>query len=233
MKKLILFVLAITAMLPAAAQETSTNKNPRNVTRQGFGTHSSYDLGLGFVNPNFITDGSAYYFKNWDTNGVIYTKSNGNFKIEKVNLNLYTSTLDALYDDTSVFSFDSKNLMKIVINEHVFRVFEIGDELKILESIYNDGLSVYKFNSVSFSEGSINPMVNRKVNKYIRKDQYYLYRDRQLIKMKMSSKAFSKLIESEEVSGQSILEYIEKAKLSLKNENDLLKVLTFASRHHG
>jgi hypothetical protein len=227
MRKIIVLILAVFPIVPCLAQETTTNTNPRNNMRQGFGNHGSYDLGLGFVNPNFQTDGSAYFFENWETNGMLYTKNNGNFKIEKVNINLYDNKLEALYDENSVFTFDSKNLLKIVINDRVFRVFEIEDKLKIYELIHSGSPSVYKYNNVLYSEAAVNPMLNRKKNKYIKQEDYYLYRDGVLTQIKLSKKAFSKLLESDTKSQKSILDYIKKAKLSLRNEKDLIKVLTF------
>lgn len=230
MKKILFFVLAILMTLPILSQETTTDTNPRNVLRQGFGTHGAYDLGLAFSNPDFITEGSPYFFENWDTKGIIYTKSDGIFKLEKVNINVYSNTLVALYEDSSVFTFDSQNLVKIVINDKVFRVFEIEDEYKFYESIYSDGHAVYSLHSALFSEGSVNPLHNRKTNKYIRKQQYYLYQNNELIKFKVSKKALAKQLATDEVSAQSIVKYIEEAKLSLKNEADVIKVLNFASK---
>lgn len=230
MRKIAVLFLTVISVLPCIAQETTTNTNPRNNMRQGFGNHANYDLGLGFVNPNFQTDGSAYFFENWDTEGMIYTKSNGSFKIEKVNLNIYDNKLEALYDDTSVFTFDSKNLTKIIINGKVFRVFDTDGKFEIYELIHNQKPSVYKFNSVLYSEAAVNPMLNRKTNKYIKQDKYYLYRDGELTQMRLSKKAFSKLLESDDVSQKAILDYIKKARLSLKNEEDLIKVFNFMSR---
>ncbi len=229
-KKAIILLILITSIFPSFAQESTTEKNPRNNIRQGFGTHSSFDLGAGFINPRFKTDGSAYYFDTWDTEGIIYTKDNGSFKIKKVNINLYDNTLEAIYDENSVFTFDSGNLMKIIINKKAFRLFEIDGEMKIFEQIFRNNFSVYKEYDMLFSEASVNPMHNRSSNKYIKKEKYYLYSDKQLKKMKLSKKSFSKLFQSDNVSQQSILEYIEKSKLSLKHEADLMKVLNFISR---
>lgn len=230
MKKAVTLILCLICILPSLAQETTTDKNPRNNIRQGFGTHNSFDLGLGFVNPNFRTDGSAYYFEDWDTEGVIYTKENGSFKIKNVNINLYNNTLDALYDENSVYTFDSKNLMKIVVNKKSFRIMEIDGELKIFEQIFRKGFSVYKHYSVLYSEASINPMHARSSNKYIKKAKYFVYNDGELTTIKLSKKAFSKSFQSDKLSQKSITEYIEKSKLSLKKEDDLIKVLNFLAR---
>jgi hypothetical protein len=73
-------------------------------------------------------------------------------------------------------------------------------------------------------------MHNRASNKYIKKAKYYLYSERELTKMKLSKKSFSKAFQSDNASQKSILEYIEKSRLSLKKEADLIKALNFVSR---
>lgn len=231
MKKIVILLVHIMFIFPSFAQETvSKKKSNNNVTRQGFGTHVGFDTGIGFVNPRIETDGSAYYFDDWDTEGVVYTKANGSFKIPKVNINLYDNNFEAIYDENSVFTFDSENIIKIEINKKVFRVFNIDEELKIFELVFNDTFSVYKYYSVLYSEASVNPMLNRKTNKYIKKTTYYLFHENELTKMKLSKKSFSKLFQSDEVSEESILKYIKKSKLSLKKETDLIKVLNFVSK---
>ncbi|WP_299677420.1 hypothetical protein [uncultured Dokdonia sp.] len=230
MKKTVILVIALISVFTTLAQESTTEKNPRNNIRQGFGTHNSFDLGLGFVNPNFRTDGSAYFFEDWDTEGVIYTKDHGSFKIKKININLFDNKLEAIYDESSVYTFDTKNLMKIVINNKVFRVFEIDDELKIFQLVFKDSFSVYKYYHVIFSEGAVNPMLNRSSNKYIKNERYFLYRDKNLTKMKLSKKAFSKLFQSDNLEQQTISDYIQKSKLSLKKEEDLIKALQYITR---
>ena len=231
MKKIVVLLLHFMFVFPSFAQETvKTKKSNNNVTRQGFGTHVGFDTGIGFVNPRIETDGSAYYFDDWNTEGVVYTKRNGNFKIPQVNINLYDNKFEAIYDENSVFTFDSENIIKIDINNKVFRVFEIDEELKIFELVFNDTFSVYKYYSVLYTEASVNPMHNRKTNKYIKKTTYYLFNENELTKMKLSKKSFSKRFQSDDVSQESILQYIKKSKLSLKKETDLLKVLNFVNK---
>jgi len=229
MKKLVVFLAQILFVLPMLAQDDGS-PNPIKVTRQGFGSHDGIDISLGFINAKLRTEGSAYYFDNWNTEGVIYIIDKGRVKIKKVNINLFDSKLEAIYDENSVFTFNSDNLIKIVINDKVFRTFEINKELKIFEQIYNDGFSVYRYYSVIYSQGSKNPMLNRKTNKYINKAKYYLYRDGELTMMKLSKKSFSKLFQSDEVSQESIFEYIKKSKLSLNKEDELIKILKFVNK---
>lgn len=225
-----LIIVFLTYLITSTVLSQTSNSNPNNVTRQGFGTQEGFNIGLGFVNPDFVTDGSAYFFEDWNNEGIVYTKSEGNFKIEKVNINLMNSTLDALYDESSVFTFDTKNIMRIVINKKVFRVFEINNDYKIFEMFYNNGLSVYKFNSVLFSEGAVNPMLARKTNKYINEQEYFLYQDKILTKIKLGKKPFAKLFATSVSSQETIMNYIKDYQLSLKDEDDLKRIFTFLSK---
>ena len=231
MKKKTILFLQILCIFSSFAQEKDNDINPNlNVTRQGFGEQAFLNMGVGFVNAKAKTEGSAYYFDNWNTEGLIYTKDNKRYKIKKVNINLYDNTLEAIYDEGYVFTFNTNNLVKIVINKKVFRVLTLDNELNIFELFFNNRLSIYRYNSVSYYKNSRNPMVNRKDNEYINKEKYYLYDAGSLTKIKLSNKYFSKLFQSETISQEFIMEFIKKNKLSLKKEADLIKVLNFVSQ---
>lgn len=230
MKNIFLASLITLSVSFSHSQEPSSNPNPINVTRQGFGSHNGINTNLGFVNANPITDGTAYYFDNWDTTGIIYTKNDGNVKIKQVNINLYDSTLEALYDDKSIFTFDSNNLMRIVINNKVFRTFEVNGDIKILEQFYKKGNAIYKLSKVIYSEASVNPQHARKRNRYIKTTKYYRYQNGELQKIKLSKRAFASTFKSDKNSEQDIADFLNKNKISLKEEADLKKVLQFLSR---
>jgi len=230
MKKIIILLIQIIFILPSLAQEEASEINSINNTRQGFGRHEAFDMGVGYVNPKTKTEGSAYYFDDWNTEGIIYIKDKGRYKIKKVNLNLYNNKLEAIYDENSVFTFNSENLIKIIIDNKVFRIFKIDKELKIFELFFNDKISIYRYYSVLYSKGSKNPMHNRKTNKYIKKTKYYLYREGNLTKMKLSKNSFSKLFQSDKVSQQTIVKYIDNYELTLNKETDLIKVLNFVTK---
>ena len=232
MKKIAILLTLLFCISPSFAQDTGyddVKKTNVQATRQGFGDFRGLDFSLGFVNPRMTTEGSAYYFNHWDTEGIIYIKDKGRVKIKNVNINLYDNKLIALYDENKVFTFDSDNLIKIIIDDKIFRTFKIGNELKIFELFFNDKLSIYKYYSLSYSKGSVNPMLNRKANKYIKKEKYYLYKDKELNQMKLTRKSVSKMLESDTVSQEEILGYIKQNKLSLNEEADLTQLLKFLS----
>jgi len=229
MKKIAIILILILCVIPSFAQEQDDDDNKTNIrtTRQGFGDYKGIDMSLGFVNGRLRTEGSAYYFEDWNSEGIILIKDKGRVKIKGVNINLYNNKLEALYDENNVFTFDSENLIRIVINDKIFRTFNIDGELKIFELFFNDKISIYRHHTMSYSKGSANPMLNRKTNKYIKKANYYVYREGELTKIKLSKKSFSKLFQSDKVSQESIVKFIDQYKLSLHKETDLIKVLSF------
>jgi uncharacterized protein YdeI (BOF family) len=228
MKKAFILLLQMMFILPALAQVDDSNTI--NTTRQGFGEFRGINMSVGFVNAKRITEGSAYYFEDWNTEATIYLKEEGRVKLEKVNINLYDSKLEAIYDENNVFTFDSENLVKIVINDKIFRTFEINKELKILELIFNGEFSIYRYYSVIYRKGEANPMLSRTTNKYIKKAKYYVYRDSELTLIKMTKKQLANQLQSDKVSEDSILEFIKQNKLSLNDEADLLQVFEFVNK---
>ncbi len=229
MKTTLLLLVHLVLVFPTLAQEDNGDSNPIQATRQGFGEYQGLNMNVGFVNPKARIEGSAYYFDNWDSEALIYLKEQGRYKIEKVNINLYDNTLDALYDDDNVFTFDTENLLQIVINKTIFRPLIYEKELKLFELFYNDGLTIYKNYLIGYSNSSPNPMVNRRTNKYTKNERFFLYRDNQLIKIKLTKKAFAKLFKTDALSQEAIVSYISDNNLSLKKDDDLIQVLHFVS----
>lgn len=219
-----LFTLVITF---ASSQEDDGNIK---LTRQGFGTSNGVNLPVGWVNPKGITEGTPYYFEDWNTVGLIYTKEKGRLKMEGVNINLFENTLEALYKDNNVFAFDNKNILRITINKHVFRIFTIDKKDKILEQFFKGSFSVYKYQKVSYVKKNTDPMTTQRFNKYVKKDRYYLYQNDKLTQIKLTKKAFSKMFKSNNLSQESILNYMADNKLSLKDEKDLITILKYVSQ---
>lgn len=225
MKKAVILLFQLVFILPVMAQDD--DPNPIISTRQGFGDQKGMMMNMGFVNPKARTEGSAYYYDNWDSVAMVYLKEQGRYKIENANVNLFDNTLETLYDQGNVFTFDTANLLQIIIDKKIFRPLPIENELKLLELFYNEGVAIYKYYYISYSKSSPNPMVNRRTNKYIRNERFYLYKEGELIKLKLTKNAFSKLFKTSNLSEDAIKDYISDNNLSLKKEDELIQVLNF------
>lgn len=222
--------LVLLSHYPVIAQNTNSHDNTNiKTTRQGFGFYRGIVMPVDFANPALRTEGSPYYFDNWNNQATLLIKDKGNVKIEKVNINLYANKFEAVYDENNVFTFDSNNLIRIKINDKIFRTFVVEDQIRILELLFDGKLSVYKDYSVTYAEGSPNPMLSRKTNKYIKKPKYYVYDDGTLKEMKMNKKSVSKLLQSENISSEGILDYMKQNKLSLSDEGDLTQLFQYVN----
>ena len=219
--------LILLLSLTVFAQEDEQDSNPLQTTRQSFGDYRGLNMTVGFVNPKTRTEGSAYYYDDWNSEAIIYLKEQGRYKVENVNINLFDNTLETLYNDNNVFTFDTNSLLQIVIEGKIFRPLLEDGELKLFELFYNNGITVYKHYYISYTKSSPNPMINRRTYKYIRNERFYVEKDGIMIRIKLSNRSFSKLFESETHTAEVILDFIEENNISLKDENQLKMVLEF------
>ena len=228
MKKIALFTCSLLLALPLFAQEPD-NDTQSNIqtSRQGFGNFRGMVLSSGFVNAKMKTKGSRYLFDNWENDGIIYMKDKGRVKVKNVNINMYTNKLEALFDGNKVFSFDSDNLMKLMIDDRVFRIFHDDNGHTLYELVYNGKTPVYKFNRVTYAKGSPNPMSARPSNKYFKHVKYFLYKNGELEKLKVSSNSLSKSLKNEDTDQETIAAFIKKYELDLEKDTDLIKLLEF------
>ena len=141
--------LILLLSLTVFAQEDEQDSNPLQTTRQSFGDYRGLNMTVGFVNPKTRTEGSAYYYDDWNSEAIIYLKEQGRYKVENVNINLFDNTLETLYNDNNVFTFDTNSLLQIVIEGKIFRPLLEDGELKLFELFYNNGITVYKHYYIS------------------------------------------------------------------------------------
>ncbi|MDC7998312.1 hypothetical protein [Gilvibacter sediminis] len=230
MKYKLSFSLFLLVSLTVFAQEDEQDSNPLQTTRQSFGDYRGLNMTVGFVNPKTRTEGSAYYYENWDSEAIIYLKEQGRYKVENANINLYDNTLETLYNDNNVFTFNTDELLQFAIDGKIFRPLVQDGELKLFELFFNKGITVYKHYSISYTKSSPNPMINRRTNKYMRSERFYVDINGSLEKLKLTNRAFSKLFATDALSADDIKAFIESKDLSLKEENQLKEILEFIAQ---
>ena len=227
---LLALLIICTTPLIAQDQKLADLNSSIETSIQGNAYAIDMDLAVSSINGEIGTKNSAYYFDDWDTKGEIFVKDKGKVRIDGVNLNLFDNTLQAVYEENKVFTFDSDRLMKIVINDKVFRIFEIDNKLRIMELFYESKQAVYKYFDVKYVPGSLNTMLNRSANKFIKNEKYFILQDGELLRIKMTKKAIAAQLETETIGQEAILSFIKKGKLRVKKEEDFVKVLNFVNR---
>ena len=175
------------------------------------------------------TDGSVYLFDSWDNSGVIIVGEN-RFVTTNINLHINQDKFMTQLDNDSTFVFDFKGIDKVLIGGRTFKSFYNSKEgkNKIMEVTFeNEQLKLLKGFSVSFVEGSENPMLSRSRNKIKLSTKYYLYKNGTLSHFKLKKKDILNLYSGNHVS--EIEAYIKRNRLSYKKEKDLVKILQYAS----
>ena len=85
--------------------------------------------------------------------------------------------------------------------------------------------------NVKYVEGSANPMLNRKNDRYIRQESYYLRQNGKIKKFKLKKKRLLKLFDGDEAKVAGILEYADNNNLSFSKENDIRKILEYSAKN--
>lgn len=138
-----------------------------------------------------------------------------------MNVNVKENAFESKISKDSVFTFDKQNIEKIVISGRKFKLFDLNNTNKIYEIIFKSkNFSIIKGFDFKFIEGSSNPMINRKSDRYVVKSKYYLKTDNQIEKIKLRKKDLLKLF-ADKVNKEKFEIYMKSNKLSYKNELDV------------
>ena len=194
-------------------------------------TNASFGASVFFVNPKRIVDGTVYLFDDWNNRGVIYTTGYEKLAINNINLNIKRNAFESKVGNDSLFSFSFNNIEKFVINNRVFKNYYWDNDNRVYEEIVkHKNYEILKGFNVKFVEGSSNPMLNRKNDKYIRNETYYVRKDGKISFLALKKSRILKLLDLNNQQKEKVLDYVDQYKLSFKDEDDLKKILDYASK---
>lgn len=194
-------------------------------------TNASFGASVFFVNPKRIVDGTVYLFDDWNNRGVIYTTDHEKLAIYNINLNIKRNAFESKVGNDSLFSFSFNNIEKFVINNRVFKNYYWDNDNRVYEEIVkHKNYEILKGFNVKFIEGSSNPMLNRKNDKYIRNESYYIRKDGKISFLALKKSRILKLLDLNNQQKEKVLDYVDQYKLSFKNEDDLKKIFDYASK---
>lgn len=228
-----IFTLILTVLTTVSfAQEGSTNQgvvnNTSEVLTRAFNVNqSSFGSTAVFVNPPRRVEGSIYMFPDWENTAIIQSKDKKRVAVGRVNFNLRRNRIVAKYSRDSIFVFDLKTFDKLIINGKTFKRYDTETDGRVFEVIFKtDKADLLNFHHLKVVEGSANPMVNRKVDKFKHTEDYFLYKDAELIPFRLKKKAILKVLAKDETQEKAIASYYKKNKLSYKSIDALKSLLT-------
>ncbi|MBT8303522.1 MAG: hypothetical protein KJP09_03555, partial [Bacteroidia bacterium] len=144
-------------------------------------------------------------------------------------INLQSQSFQSKFHQDSLFNFSFNNIDKFVINNKVYKNFYYKETNRIYEIIYDaPEYSLLKGHKVNLVEGSANPMLNRKTDRYVQKHGYYIKNEKEIKNFKPSKKNITKLLGLDKSGADKMAQYAKANGLSFKNVEELKRILAFA-----
>lgn len=234
MKTLLTFLSIITISLVSAQDSAVVNDNLINnaasLQRAASAVQSSYGASAYFVNPARPVKGSIYLFEKWENRGVLVTIDKQRFGMKNINIDLKNQAFQSKFAKDSIFNYNFNNIDRFIINNKVYKNFYYNEDNRIYEIIHETPeYSILKGHKVNLVEGSANPMLNRKTDKYVQKYSYYVKTENSIEKFKLGKKQVLRLIDVDKESADKIIKYVKDNKLSFKNDLQLKRILDYST----
>ena len=191
---------------------------------------AAFGSSMMFYNPKRQIDGKFHLFENWNNTAVIHTLSDDKFLVRRINLNLQRNSFEAKMNDSdSIFAFTFNNIKKIVINNKVYKNYYYDDDNRVYEMLYDsDNYKLMKGFEVKLVAGSVNPLVNRPNDKYVRGEDFFIMINGTINSVKLKKKSIFKVLTGGDKLNKSKLDiFVDLNSLSLKNEDDLVKIFEY------
>jgi hypothetical protein len=232
--KSILFLIVTLSIGFLTAQENANvvSNTAQSMLRAANSGQSSFSGAAFFVNPFREIKGSIYLFDTWDNHAVIYLDDKQRLILNNININIERNSFDSRISQDSIFTFNTNNIVKFIINNKTYKNLYSEEGKRIYEIVYEskDNFLILKGFSIKLIQGSSNPMVNRKDDKYSRGENYFLKQGMNTIKpFKLNKKKILSLISEDKDRIAKLVLYMEDNDLSYKKSNDIKRGLDFSA----
>jgi hypothetical protein len=180
-----------------------------------------------FYNPKVKVEGSVYLFNNWENNARIYTKDNYTYLLRNINLNLEMNSFVSKVAVDSIYTFNIQNVDKIIIENKIFRQYILNEKKRIFQVVYESSkFALLKSIHVQYVKASANPMINRPNDKVLKRYSYFIHKDKEFTKIKLTKKNVLNLFHSSKL--ENLKKYVRRNRLSYSIEEDVKRILTHA-----
>ncbi|MCK5401569.1 MAG: hypothetical protein KAJ28_08030, partial [Flavobacteriaceae bacterium] len=211
------------------SQSSNGNAGEQQSLDYNFRRMQTFGSAVTFYNPKRQTDGTFYLFDKWNNYTIIQTEDNQKFVLRNINLNLERHTFESKVEGDSIFTFNFNNIDRFIVNGRTYKNFYWNDDNKVYEIIFESNkFQILKGFKVELIEGSANPMVNRKNDKYIRREYYFLRKDDKIESFKFKKKRILKLLSNNDAETNKIETYAKQNNLSFKKESDVQRILDYS-----
>ena len=233
MKSILVLILTFSISFLTAQENSSVvNNTAQSLLRAGDSNQGSFSGATYFVNPSRDIKGSIYLFDTWDNYSVIYLDDNQRLILNNVNINMQRNSFDSKISQDSIFTFNTNNIVKFIINNKVYKNLYSEDGKRIYEIIYEEegNFTILKGFGIKLIQGSANPMVNRKDDKFAKTETYFLSQGTSTIKpFRLSKKKVLGLISDNQDRVAKLEKFMKNNNLSYKKSEDIKKGMEYIS----
>ena len=210
-----------------------SQSNSQTDFRSGLdGRGANFGSSFFYNQPSKVILGSAYLFEEWNNDGEIQTITGERLLVRNINLNISRNAFEAkVNNNDSIFSFNFNNIKQIIINGKSYINYYYNDDNRVYELIYDGGnFKILKGFTLKLVTGSGNPMVNRRNDKYVKKESFFIRSevDKMVNSFRFNKRSLTKLFENSKKDVSRIQAYVESVGLSYKSEDDVIRILEFA-----
>jgi len=233
MKKLLLLCSFFGALSFTNAQTSDANNsfvanNAQALSSAGNANVQQHGTASYFINPKREVKGSIHLLEKWDNRAVMVTLDGSKYRVDNININLKNQSFESKFSKDSLFTYSFNALDRFIINNKVYKNFFYNEDNNIYEIIHeSDAYTLLKANKLELVEGSANPMLNRKSDKYIKKTHYYVKTDNKISRFKMKKKKILKLISKDETTRDAVEAYAKKNNYSFRKDHHVSKILEY------
>ena len=209
-------------------------QNSIYISHQGSAIASPFTNNFGSATylskPKRKITGSIYLFDNWNNTGVLFTKTDQEFVVKNINLNIERNTFEVKISKDTIFSYNFNNIEKFEINNKVYKNYYTQEGKRVYEIIHESNeFLILKGFYIEYVSGAINPMLNRPNDKYVQKKQYFINKDNAIKPYKLSKKRILKLIADDQERVVKLEQFMKDNGLSYKKSNDIKKGLEYST----
>ncbi|WP_108423757.1 hypothetical protein [Flagellimonas amoyensis] len=179
--------------------------------------------------------GSVYLFPEWNTTGSITTTNGKTYKTKKINYDTKLDMLILQVSKDSIYSFNPGIIEQFSIENRMFKRYldpDFGRNSYYEVIAESDNFSILKRYTASVKEGRVNPMTHVKEtsDKYVQESKvfYFVGDEKKLTELKLSTNAIVKVLEADESEAKDLKKFIKSNGLSVKEEDDLQKIVTYS-----
>ncbi|SDB66841.1 hypothetical protein SAMN03097699_3296 [Flavobacteriaceae bacterium MAR_2010_188] len=222
---ILIFSLLITAL---AISQNNLAMEMRNDKDAVLGSQTM-GVSMRIVNPARETDGSVYLFDKWENLIYIVTDQGDKMQLDNINLNVDKNVFESRFGGDSIFSFNFNNIDRFLVNNKEYKNYFWKDDNRVYQVLAEtDDFSVLKGFSVSFVEGSVDPMLNRSRDRYVMKERYYIKRENSIKPFALRKGSVLKLFADDKSKKSAIKQFVKDKNLSFNDEEDIDKIISYA-----